>query len=528
MSNRKKLVFLLIPLLLLLILCLGLLLIFNAKQANTEVYTESIKTAGQYLASNDIENAIIYYEKAKNADKTQEEPYLQLAVIYYTNKNDIGTAISILKEGQNQVRNSQKIKNALAVYIQLQNDAGTSVGGDIQQATALVNQNQKFVEHNAVNTVMLEMFAQSNYAGYATKYSVEKEDYTGGIYTVKYAGLDAQFFYYDTDANKNIVDEVSFKPNPQATPCEIKLSNIEVIVPSAKRGVTLDSLKASAPSYNFSKAFDKTINKNVISFICNGCSVCIECDVNGNVQGTDVYNRIVPVQQATSQVTIKLSGKVKVKGSSQTVAGATIQLRQGHDVHEGTIYKEETSSADGSYEVEADVGEYTAEVSAEHYGTKYVNVTIDSTSKEVTLDFELSQKTAGGGIRIILEWADGTQVTSHAHCGKENGSYSSSGQVGHYSYLDNPTLYIGNTLVADYQRESNREIMTFYDTDEDFEYEYHVHGDFENTDVKVTVEIPGQSPVVITNPDSRYVYPNFYWVVFEMNGGNISVHGTQS
>lgn len=508
---NRKLILLLIPIIVLLACSVGALIIISEEPAE-QLYTENIKMADKYLESNNIEKAVLYYKKAIENDKTQEEPYLSLAVIYYQHQNNIEKAISILEEGSKNT-NSDNIKDALQKYLDIKDNLQSNI--DVNNSA---NDNNKEV----INRDMLNMFTNDNYGKYLTNYSIITQNYSNKIYTVRYSGINAEFVYYNTDENKNILNEATGKPNNEATPCEIKVDNINDIINNASEGVTYDEMKKSGV-YNLIKSFDSSENKNILTFSYNGCTMSVECDENGNIKGSNLFNKLEPIQKAPSEVNVNLSGKVIHKGSPRNVQNANLVFRKGTDVKSGSVYKE-CAATDGTYSTELEASEYTVEVSAANYETTYYNIELKKEETSVTQDFEISPKNTGEGIKVVVEWTGDTQVTSHSWC-RDNSHII--GEIGHYEGYDGDVLYDeGGNLVADYKRGTSSETTTFYPV-ENRDYEVHVHGDYYDDGVIVKIYLPGEStPTVIANPTSTVFG---YWVVCDINNGTINnINGTVS
>ena len=102
----------LIPGLVILIGLLGVLLFLPG--GNEQVYVQQITQARKMVESGDYQKAIVYFQNAIKEDKTKEEPYIELANIYFSlNMRDEG--IAILREGI-QTTNSVKIIQVLNEY----------------------------------------------------------------------------------------------------------------------------------------------------------------------------------------------------------------------------------------------------------------------------------------------------------------------------------------------------------------------------------------------------------------------------
>ena len=80
-SLSKKLLFIVIPALVVIMGLLGVLLFLPS--GNDSVFVEQIAQARRLNESGDYQKAILYYQQAIEKDGTQEEPYIELAHIYF-------------------------------------------------------------------------------------------------------------------------------------------------------------------------------------------------------------------------------------------------------------------------------------------------------------------------------------------------------------------------------------------------------------------------------------------------------------
>lgn len=504
----KKLILVIIPIIVLLLCCVGALLLLPENSDGNTIYLEQIKVAHQLKEDGDYQLAILHYKEAIKEDNTQEEPYYQMANIYYYNLNDIGNAITTLEQGI-QLTNSYNLRNLLQI---IKEDTGDAQGTTTAFSTAV----------GKINTQFVNVFTTYKYKDYSSNYTLVNEQISGGIYTVEYSQIDAAFIYYNTDEFPNIINSATGMPNDGVRPCEIKFNSIDTLIGGASSGVSVDSLKKSG-AMNPKVTYDEKMKKYLLSFVYNNCSFLVECSQDGKITGSDIYNVITPEQTDDH---VQLSGYVYNEDNSNLIEKAQIDFRKGHNNQADTPVATYTTT-DGSYYVELDPGNYTAEVSSSGFKPVYFDLTLGVGIN--SQDFTLTPVNSGDVIRVVVEWADdSTYITSHAHLVSSSGY--STGQIGDYEGYHGDTLYNGDTLLADYKRDesSKSETTTFYDPNGS--YEFHVHHDFENPDVKVKLYMPGESePIIITEPDDFYVYPNFYWTVFSIRNGKIEgIYGKEN
>ena len=356
MRMNKKTMLLIIPAIALLACCIAAICVICIP-SSYEVYTKQIQTAEKYLADKDYDGAIKYYEMAKAADETQEEPYLKLAMIYYDNKNDMEKAVAILTEGYEKTK-SEQIKNALAVY-QGAGEKNTDTSGKTDY------------NGNPINITLLNMFGQYNYEQYSKNYTVVSDNYSDGVYTVRYNGIGAEFSY-SNDSTK-AVDEKTMKPFSYSFPTEIKVDKISDIINVPSQGMKIDELKKSAGITNAVAKYDNTLKKNIITFNCEKCTVSVETDKNGTITANTSYITVNPETVAAVARKSKVSGKVISVTTADIVSSAEVVVRKGKDSKDGEGAAE-VSIDSGNYSVELETGDYTFEVSASGYKLSLIHI----------------------------------------------------------------------------------------------------------------------------------------------------------
>lgn len=505
---KKKLLLCLIPIVILLGCLVGTLCIMSINDGGgTKVYRQQIELADKCLADNDYENAIIYYTKAIEADQTQEKPYIALAEIYIS-RNDYSNAINILHNGF-AATNSPTLQDLLSKYLSY----------DISGSEGIQSVSEKPVQTGSIlNRTQLDIFVQYTYEKYSQYYAILSQNFMNRIYTVCYQGIDAEFSYYNTNENKNIVDESKGKPYPGASPNEIILNDISIILDGASEGITLEQIKRS-PVYNVSVNYDNSLKKYIISFIYNGCKFSIECDKNGNIKGTDIYNKIEPVQAATSNGEITVSGRVISVTTAQNVFASELKFRSGKNNTAGTVVKD-IKTTDGTYSVALPAGDYTVEVSASGYSTEYFDLSVKSSDTVVTRDFSISTALSSGEIRIVLEWGDNpSDLDSHLTGTTANGTPID------VNFMKKTAIKNGTVLAeldVDDMNGNGPETTTLYNSSGRFEFKVHKFsgtGSLATSQAVVKVYTNGSSqPTTISVPTDLN---SDWWNVFTIENGQI-------
>lgn len=495
---NKKTMLLIIPAIALLACCIAAICVICIP-SGYEVYTKQIETAEKYLAEKDYDGAIKYYEMAKSADDTQEEPYLKLAMIYYDNKNDVEKAVAILTEGYEKTK-SEQIKNALAVY-QGAGEKNTDTSGKTDY------------NGSPVNITLLNMFGQYNYEQYSKNYTVVSDNYSSGVYTVRYNGINAEFSYSNDSAD--VVDEKAMKPFSYSFPTEIKVDNISDIINVPSQGMKIDELKKSAGITNAVAKYDNTLKKNIITFSCEKCTVSVETDNNGTIMSNVSYVTVNPETVAAVAQKSKVSGKVVSVTTADVVSSAEVVVRKGKDTKDGESVAE-VSVDSGNYSVELETGDYTFEVSASGYKKEYFNVYVSGADQKK--DFSISPSLAEGEIRIVLEWgATPYDLDSHLI-----GTTSDGKEVN--IYFGNAMAVSGSNTIAQLDVDDidgyGPETITLSRPDGTYRYRVHrfsLDGSLATSGAVVKVYVGSSEPITIKVPSDC----NEWWDVFTIENGEI-------
>lgn len=498
MRMNKKTMLLIIPAIALLACCIVAICVICIP-SSYEVYTKQIQTAEKYLSDKDYDGAIKYYEMAKATDETQEEPYLKLAMIYYENKNDMEKAVAILNEGYEKTK-SEQIKNALAVYL------GSAEGTTVSSGKTDYNS-------NPVNITLLNMFGQYNYEQYSKSYTVVSDNYSDGVYTVRYNGIDAEFSY-SNDATK-VVDEKAMKPFSYSFPTEIKVDKISDIINLPSQGMKIDELKKSAGITNAVAKYDNTLKKNIITFSCEKCTVSVETDKNGTITANTSYITVNPETVAAVARKSKVSGKVISVTTADIVSSAEVVVRKGKDSKDGESAAE-VSIDSGNYSVELETGDYTFEVSASGYKKEYFNVYVSGADQEK--DFSISPSLAEGEIRIALEWgATPSDLDSHLEGTTKNGEEVN-------IYFGNTIAVSGSNTIAQLDVDDidgyGPETITLSKPDGTYRYRVHrfsLNGSLAMSGAVVKVYSSSSEPITISVPSDC----DEWWDVFTIENGEI-------
>ena len=511
----KKILLLTIPIIVILIGCLTALCFITDDTVN-EVYVRHINTAEKRLSEGDYQGAITYYQKAIDADKTQESPYICIADIYYYNMNDLRSAIKTLELGI-QNANTENLRSKLKLFEQYLEQQSPTDAAD--------NKLKSDTPKGTMDIALVDTFAAFSFEKYSEKYTVSQEQYLNGVYTVRYLNLGVLFSYDETGGDKLIVSSTG-KPYKWAMPSKIEVDDISTLIYGLSEGVGESEIK-SIGADDIKTAFDKTLNKNLMTFKYKNCKFTVECDENGNILESNCYNTIVPEASANKSEKIKVSGKIVNVENASPISGATLVFRSGKNNRSGDAVLT-IESPDGSYNADLEPGDYTVEVSANGYNKEYFDLYVSNTGSPIEKDFSVSRSLGSGQIRIVLEWGESpSDLDSHLV-----------GTTGDGTTVDvsftNKTVSNSSGVIAqldvDDQSGFGPETITLSDTSGEFTYRVHRYFGFgslatSGATVKVYTSDNSQ-PTIISVPDS---VSGDWWDVFRIvNGQIVDINGAVS
>lgn len=514
MTNlSKKLMLVLIPVLVLLIACLGLLVLLPGANSGN-VYVEQITAARRLSENGDYQNAIIYYRNAIEEDATQEEPYLELAKIYfYLNMREEG--LSVLRDGIART-SSLKLIELLKNY-----------EGQIENST------ENFEKLNTLGTVNFNstyanIFSTYNFEKYSNDYTVKNEQKAYDLYTVIYEQYEA-IFEYANSSNNVILDTSTGRPYAYARPTSIKLNKLSQFITGVESGVSVDQLKNCGASNIAVKVSNTSLAEYLVTFEYNGMKIILGCDENGIVTGDDAYNEITPKAGQVVIEKVISTGNVIDVTTGVKVTNITLKFREGKNNKNGEIVAEKTS-VNGEYSVELDPGDYTVEVIADGYNTEFFDIYISDNESNIENTLSISPILSSNEIRFVLEWgATPRDLDSHldGQCNTGNG-YSISVD------FRNKIAKYGDKTIAELDLDDTDgfgpETVTLYDTNGTYEYKIHrfsSDGDLALSGATVKIYTSNSSnPIIVTVPDD---VDSEWWTVCTVKDGEIkNINGRQS
>ena len=503
MSLTKKLMLVIIPALVLIIALLAVLLILP--ENNNQVYVQQITQARKLVESGDYQKAIVCFQNAIKEDKTKEEPYIELAKVYFTlNMRDEGLAI--LREGI-QTTNSVKI-------IQLLNEHENA--GDLQ-----TNDGEKpaTLAKVTINSTYTDAFATYDYEKYSKECTLKDEQILSDKYVVSYAQFDAVFEYENTDENP-VIDPSTKMPYPYARPTSIKVNNLGVLIAGVNEGISMDKLKECGVDEIKLHPFDDTIGSNYLTFNFKGVSFELGCDENGNVKGDNAFNKITPKPGQATVQKVTSKGKIIDATTGKKIGKAELIFHVGKNKPDGD-QAEKASITDGTYSVELEPGEYTLEINAEGYNKEYYDLYVSDSGSNKEETISVSPVLVSNEIRFVLEWGD-TPADLDSHL---TGECKTSGSHSVNVSWRNKKSMSGDKKIAELDLDDRSgygpETTTLYDTNGTYEFKVHRYSSDGNLSISgATVKIytSSSSPVVVKVPND---VDDEWWTVCKVVNGEI-------
>lgn len=514
---NKKILAVVIPFVVVIVAAIGVLsyLLLTDGSNQNDLYLERIQTAEKYLSSNDYDNAILYYQKAIEADDTQEDAYIALANVYFEYRSNVDQALQILRQGFERT-GSPAINSWIVKYENF-------LTNDTPEDNIIDDLKNNHVDSDSViSGQLVDIIATNTYKDYSTKYSVASDERQIGKYTVTYQQFPARFEYENQLDKDPIIDNSTGLPVDYARPTKIVFDDLAMLMPAVSNQLSVDKIRSYGVSHLDEKDSDSTVNSNYITFEFKQCEFTIGVDSNRNVIYPDGYNAVVPPEntvKTAKQVT--LTGSIADVTNGRKVNGATVTFYKGKA---GSSEKIDADSISGGvYSVMLEPGDYEARVEADGYITEDFSFTLSDTSDRAILDFNISPSLSTGQIRIVLEWgANPADLDSHL---KGTSSDGRSVNVDFTSRISRNGDKVYAELDIDDQDGFGPETVTVNDVNGVYDYYvYLYHGEGTIAESGVTVKVyttTSSTPIVFTPPAG---HTGRQWDVFSINKGEISVN----
>lgn len=495
MKNKKLVTILSILLVIVIGTAVVSVMLLNSN-SKTEKYRKKLDMANKYVAEENWDDAIVAYLDAIEIDDTDENAYYSLATIYIY-QNRMGEAKELLEKGMD-ITKSSKLQELYDKYFK-------------ETSSKVVEEGAK--EHDqsvSLNTSLLKEISNYSFNDYSSKYGFSSSSMNGKECNISYKDLKgATFIYYNDGDLTKLVDENTATPADSAMPWEVEFVDTSLILSNIGEGVNYSKLESTGI-----KNVKFNSNAKTITFTSSNCDVSIACDKDGNIS----LNSKVTVTPKSSNEDIEETQSVKGMIVSATtgkgINGATLVIRD-KGVTSGSSLAEVKTGSDGSYTVDLEPGEYTAEVECEGYITENINFEVDKWGDISVTQFVISEEMAAGEIRIVLEWGEYPRdLDSHLtdESGNEIAFYNKNQSFGNLD-VDNTSSYGPETITI---------------TNINGKYHYFVHdftesGNFGSSGAVVKVYLPGKSaPEVFQIPTD---IQGDKWDVFDIENGELKPVG---
>ena len=464
---KKKIIFILVPILVVLIgIGAVLLTITLFKSNNANEYTEKITAAEKYLKDGDFENAILRYKDAIKLDSKNAEAYLGLAKLYY-DRGELDNAISVLDTGYERTK-SDKIKAVLDDYNAEKNNKPSDTSNVPENSETQENSENSRTESTElrINDSLIEVMSSYTYKKYKDAYSIVSEVNEGnGLVKTRFGGIDIDFYFGDTDKVKQI-DPSTGVPYETAVPVKIECNGLGTIMSGAENGFSMDDLKNIPGINNTTKEYDPLLKKQLDIFKYKDCTIKIECDENGRVKDDKAWNCIIPDIKADDPTAYDFNGIVRDALNYNPVSGSvTVRARQGSNNYSGDVVAE-TKTNNGKFVLSLPIGDYTIELIANGYVNDYFDIHVNSNDTEEK-SFIISPVVSSGNIRFVLTWGSVPRdLDGHIYGKAKNG-------MDIHVYFGNPVVGNIADLDVDDIHGYGCETITLRDTEGDYKYFVH-------------------------------------------------------
>ncbi|MCH5197897.1 MAG: carboxypeptidase regulatory-like domain-containing protein [Oscillospiraceae bacterium] len=472
-----------------------------------------MELANNYLNSGDYESAISNYWVAIDLDPYNEEPYIDLGEVYEDTQL-IEEAYSVYRLGYERIGSARLRERMTLIQPMIQRVPSKS---EPENTSDL-----------AFNKSLALKLTGYTFGDFRRQYGEPSIQVDGQIYTVTYTGLPVQFLYYNTDADRYVINELNGKPMDGKRPNEISVDDLSLIFSGMGTSINMSALQnfeISTPEITENSA----VNKVVVRFMYNYAVFEIECSADGSFN-SNAWNRIYPGEIVNEdgddeQKSLHiLTGVVRDATTARGIFNVTLSVAS-----KGNPSVEITSTISdytGGYKIEdIEAGDYIITASAEGYISDQFFATVFENGNVTEGDITLSPVLSAGAIRIVLTWNATPQDLDSYLIG------SSSDGTSVYTYFQNQRQNdrSGNTIAeldVDDMDGYGPETTTLYDTAGNYTFSVQDYGRTQTMGINgatVRIYIDGQSsPIVVECP------PNVLnvWNVCTINNGVVNVVNT--
>ena len=477
---------------------------------NRNTYQESISTAEKYVESGKLEQAVVAYQNAIEAQPDDDEGYLGLADVYLQ-QEEVSSAKVVLKKGYLRTE-SVKIQYMLDGI----EDGSLLTSGtddDMKQTTL------EITGEFGWNTSFIQQLENFTYQDFQAEYggNTEIARVAKGELEVVHPELSAICYYSNTAEYDDIVDEQRDRPDATGMPERMTLDSLSLLFNNFGGTATLDQLQSISSS-----KVDPIVTDEMtyVEMTTSSLVIRIETDADGNITSDQAWNEIILTEANENRDRRGiLAGVVIDAVTGEGVESAVLEF----EAQENTQVSEtaETGS-DGAFSVELEPGTYVITITCEGYMEESFEFEMEEDRNYSGVQFTISPSLAAGTARIVLEWgAEPRDLDSYLM-----GDSDSGGSV-FVSYHGKTSSYGGNTIAeldVDDINGYGPETITLYDLNGTYRYvvvDYRTTYTLQEYGATVKVYLPGQNPVTITVEPGAGIQN--IWEVFELDHGELNI-----
>ncbi|WP_418752138.1 carboxypeptidase regulatory-like domain-containing protein [Frisingicoccus sp.] len=407
MENQKRTRLIVGLLGLLLVVIIGLVAyVYVSSNMKEESYREAVESADKYIAEHNYEDAIISLRRAISIKPEEETLYLKLADAYI-NVGDEASAQLALNDGI-RITGSTQLKDMLA---RLQGASQmVEIGGadkkkeeqpaDIANASPNIGWDASFIQKLGFYT--FEDFSRD----FGSVVSAEVD--SDGFLEIRHNGLDAVFYYRNTDTNDEIVDITRKIPYSTGMPEKVVLGDMSLLFRNFEGAVSLNRLQMLMGERVTPKTMEgQAYIQKELDYIL----VKLGTDADGNVVSSEDWNEIELLNaNKAANKDGQLAGIVLDAVTGNGVNGAEVHFVPTTDGEDKTV----TTNADGSFFVQLKADVYEIVIKASGYVEETFAFDIEEGHSYSGEQFIISPELATGSARIVLEWnAEPTDLDSY-------------------------------------------------------------------------------------------------------------------
>ena len=473
-------------------------------------YQESIRSAEKYVETGNLEQAVVAYQNAIEAQPEEDDGYLGLADVYLQ-QDEVSQAKIVLKKGYLRT-SSVKIQYMLTGI-----EDGSLLPEDFQDEVK--KRTLEFTGPFGWNTMFIQKLEHYTYQDFQTEYGsspqIVKEK--KGALEVAHPRLPAICYYANTSEHEDIVDDQKNRPDETGMPERVTLDSLSLLFQNFGGSVSLGGLQSISSSKVEPVV---TEERTYVELTTASLVVRIETDAGGNIVSDTAWNEIL-LTEANQNRDRKgvLAGIVTDAVTGEGVDSARLFFEASRD----SSHSEQGSTSDGgafSVELEPDI--YTITISCDGYMEESFEFEMEKGRSYSGEQFIISPNLAEGTARIVLEWgAQPRDLDSYLI-----GESDSAGSV-FVGYYDKVASFGGETIAeldVDDVDGYGPETITLYDLNGVYKYtvvDYRSTSTLQQYGATVKVYLPGQDPVTISVEPGAGI--DNYWEVFELDHGQLNI-----